>query len=160
MSSSYTLSYSNEIYHPYDDYVDSITSTEFSHYDADDNLRTGCNLQDANGVLQVYRTTGATRILVANNVGTVNYSTGVVSLAKFKPTAIGDGTANLHVTVALASSDVVPLRDQILLITNNNITVSMIDTYGTGTSTAGSSSVTSGATGGGSSGGGGTGSSY
>ncbi len=160
VSSSYTLSYSNEIYHPYDDYVDSITSTEFSHYDADNNLRTGCNLQDANGILQVYRTTGATRILVANNVGTVNYSTGVVSLAKFKPTAIGDGTANLHVTVALASSDVVPLRDQILLITNNNITVSMIDTYGTGTSTAGSSSVTSGATGGGSSGGGGTGSSY
>ena len=45
----------------------------------------------------------------------------VVALAGFKPVTIGDGTANLAVTVALASSDVVPVRDQILLITNNNI---------------------------------------
>ena len=160
VSSSYTLSYSSEIFHPYTDYVDSVTSTEFSHYDADDTLRTGCNIQDSNGVLQVYRTVGTTRIIVANNVGTVTYGSGVVALAGFKPTSIGDGTANLAVTVALASSDVVPVRDQILLITNNNITVSMVDTYGTGTSTTGSSSTVSGSTAGGTSGSGGSGSSY
>ena len=79
----------------------------------------------------------------------------------FKPVSIGDGTANLSVTVALASSDVTPVRDQILLITNNNITVSMVDTFGTGTSTTGgTSSTTSGATAGGTSGSGGSGSSY
>ena len=160
VSSSYTLDYFNEIFHPYTDYVDSITSTEFAHYDADDNLQTTCNLQDANGVLQVYRTTGSTRIIVANNVGTVTYGSGSVNLAGFRPISIGDGTANLSVTVALASSDVVPVRDQILLITNNNITVSMKDTYGTGTSTTQGSSVASGSTGGGSSGSGGSGSSY
>ena len=160
VSSSYTLSYSSEIFHPYTDYVDSVTSTEFSHYDADDTLRTTCNLQDTDGVLQVYRTVGTTRIIVANNVGTVTYGSGVVALAGFKPTSIGDGTANLAVTVALASSDVVPVRDQILLITNNNITVSMVDTYGTGTSTTGSSSTVSGSTAGGTSGSGGSGSSY
>jgi len=160
VSSSYTLTYSNEIFHPYNDYVDSVTSTEFSHYDADDTLRTGCNIQDSNGVLQVYRTVGSTRIIVANNVGTVTYGSGVVALAGFKPVSIGDGTANLAVTVALASSDVVPVRDQILLITNNNITVSMVDTYGTGTSTTGSSSTVSGSTAGGTSGSGGSGSSY
>ena len=66
------------------------------------------------------------RIIVANNVGTVTYGSGVVALAGFKPVTIGDGTANLAVTVALASSDVVPVRDQILLITNNNITVSSL----------------------------------
>ena len=141
--------------------MDSVTSTEFSHYDADDTLRTGCNIQDANGILQVYRTVGSARIIVANNVGTVTYGSGKVALAGFKPTAIGDGTANLSVTVALASSDVVPVRDQILLITNNNITVSMVDTYGTGTSTsAGVSSTVSGSTAGGTSGSGGSGSSY
>ena len=141
--------------------MDSVTSTEFAHYDADDTLRTGCNIQDTNGVLQVYRTTGSTRIIVANNVGTVTYGTGKVALAGFKPVSIGDGTANLSVTVALASSDVTPVRDQILLITNNNITVSMVDTFGTGTSTTGgTSSTTSGATAGGTSGSGGSGSSY
>ena len=99
-------------------------------------------------------------VIVANNVGTVTYGSGVVALAGFKPTAIGDGTTNLSVTVALASSDVTPVGDQILLITNNNITVSMVDTYGTGTSTTGTSSTTSGATAGGTSGSGGSGSSY
>jgi hypothetical protein len=111
-------------------------------------------------VLQVYRTSGGNRIVVANNVGTVTYSSGLVALSGFKPTAIADGTANLSITVALASSDVTPVRDQILLITNNNITVSMVDTYGTGTSTNESSSATSGATSGGTSGSGGSGSSY
>ena len=113
-------------------------------------------------MLQVYRTTGSTRIIVANNVGTVTYGTGKVALAGFKPVSIGDGTANLSVTVALASSDVTPVRDQILLITNNNITVSMVDTFGTGTSTTSgsTSSTTSGATAGGTSGSGGSGSSY
>ena len=165
VSSSYTLAYSNEIFHPYNDYVDSVTSTEFSHYDESDILQTTCNIQDSNGVLQVYRTTGATRIVVANNVGAVTYGSGIVALAGFKPVSIGDGTANLSVTVALASSDVTPVRDQILLITNNNITVSMVDTFGTGTSTTSgsgstTSSATSGSTSGGSSGGGGSGSSY
>jgi hypothetical protein len=160
VSSSYNLKYSNEIFHPYDDYVDSVTSTEFSHYDTSDVLQTTCNLQDSNGVLQVYRSIGTTRVIVANNVGTVTYSSGVVALAGFKPVAIADGTANLSITVALASSDVTPVREQILLITNNNITVSMVDTSGTGTSTEGTSSTTSGATSGGTSGSGGSGSSY
>ena len=111
-------------------------------------------------MLQVYRSVGETRIVVANNVGTVTYSSGLVALSGFKPTAIGDGTANLAVTVALASSDVTPVRDQILLITNNNITVSMVDTFGTGTSTTETSSTTSGSTAGGTSGSGGSGSSY
>ena len=111
--------------------------------------------------MQVYRTTGDTRIIVANNVGTVTYGSGVVALAGFKPVSIGDGTANLSVTVALASSDVTPVREQVLLITNNDISVVMVDTFGTGTSTTGTtSSAVSGSTSGGSSGSGGSGSSY
>lgn len=160
VSTSYTLSYSNEIFHPYNEYVDSVTSTEFSHYDENNTLQTPCNIQDSNGVLQVYRTTGVTRVVVANNVGTVTYGSGVVALAGFKPVAIIDGTANLSITVALASSDITPVREQILLITNNNITVTMTDTYGTGTSTVGVSSAVSGSTAGGTSGSGGSGSSY
>ena len=161
VSSSYTLSYSNEIFHPYADYVDSVTSTEFSHYDDSDILQPTCNIQDTDGVLQVYRTVGTDRIIVANNVGSVTYGSGTVALSGFKPVSIVDGTANLSVTVSLASSDVSPVRDQILLITNNNITVSMVDTFGTGTSTTGStSSAVSGSTAGGTSGSGGSGSSY
>ena len=90
----------------------------------------------------------------------MNYTAGLVSLSSFKPSLITDGTANVEVTVALASSDVTPVRDQILLITNNNITVTMTDTAGTGTNTAVSSTTASGSTAGGTSGSGGSGSSY
>ena len=160
VSSSYTLRYSNEIFHPYTDYVDSVTSSQFSHTDDSNTVQTSCSLQDSNGIMQVYRTVGANRVIVANNVGSVNYTSGVVSLSSFKPTLITDGTANVEVTVALASSDVTPVRDQILLITNNNITITMTDTAGTGTNTAVSSTAASGSTSGGSGGSGGSGSSY
>jgi len=159
-ASSYTLKYSNEIYHPFTNYVGSIDSTQFSHYDDDAILRIACALQDSNGIMQVYRTSGADKIVVANNVGTVTYGSGKIALSNFKPIIITDGTANVSVTVALASSDITPQREQILLISNSDIVITMSDTAGTGTDTAVTSTSASGATSGGSSGGGGTGSSY
>ena len=141
VSSSYTLKYSNQI--PVVNGVAQLSSTQFTHEDDNGILRTGCALQDSNGVLQVYRTSGADRIIVANNVGSVTYSSGNVALTTFKPTAIADGTANVEVTVTLSSNDIRPLREQILLISNNDITVSMIDTGGTGQNTAVDATTTS-----------------
>ena len=141
VSSSYTLKYSNQI--PVVNGVAQLSSTQFTHEDDNGILRTGCALQDSNGVLQVYRTSGADRIIVANNVGSVTYASGNVALTTFKPTAIADGTSNVEVTVALSSNDIKPLREQILLISNNDITVSMIDTGGTGQNTAVDATTTS-----------------
>ena len=64
------------------------------------------------------------------------------------------------ITVTLASSDVTPIRDQILLIANSDIKLAMVDTAGTGTDTSVGSSTASGSTTGGSAGSGGVGSSY
>ena len=141
VASSYTLKFSNEI--PTVSGVSQISSTLFSHYDDDDTLRTDCSLQDANGVLQVFRTSGASTIVVANNVGTVTYASGNVALSSFKPIVIADGTANVEVTVSLESNDISPLREQILLISNNDITISMFDTGGSGTVTSISNTTTS-----------------
>ena len=158
VSLSYTLNYSNEIYNI--EGISSITSTQFSHKDDSDVLRTGCSLQDSNGVVQIYRTLGASKVTVANNVGSITYPTGKIALTSFAPTVITDGTANVSITVTLASSDITPVRDQILLIANSDITISMIDTAGTGTDTSVSSTSASGSTTGGSGGSGGAGSSY
>ena len=132
---SYTLKFSNQIKHESNTDV-SISSTRFSHTDDNGTLRTECELQDDDGILQVFRTSGATRVVVANNVGTVNYTSGQVSLTTFAPNAIADGTANVSVTVVPSSNDVTPFREQILLIANNDISISMIDTSGTGRDTA------------------------
>jgi hypothetical protein len=141
VASSYTLKFSNEI--PTVNGVSQISSTLFTHYDDDDILRTDCSLQDANGVLQVYRTSGASTIVVANNVGTVTYASGNVALSSFKPIVIADGTANVEVTVSLESNDISPLREQILLISNTDITISMYDTGGSGGATGISNTTTS-----------------
>lgn len=140
VASSYTLKFSNEI--PVISGVSQISSSEFSHFDDNSILRTECSLQDANGVLQVFRTSGASKIVVANNVGTVTYASGNVALTTFKPIVISDGTSNVDVTVSLESNDVSPLREQILLISNNDITVSMFDTGGSGGSTSVSNTST------------------
>ena len=134
VATSYTLKYSNEI--PTVNGVSQVTSTQFSHYDDAGTLRTNCEIQDANGILQVFRTSGSDRIVVANNVGTISYASGNVALTTFKPTTITDGTANVSITTSLESNDIQPLREQILLISNNDISITMIDTGGTGQNTA------------------------
>ena len=133
-STSYTLKFSNEIKHESNTDI-SISSTRFSHNDDNGTLREDCELQDDDGILQVFRTSGADRVVVANNVGTVTYGTGVVALTSFAPTAISDGTTKLSVTVEPESNDVKPYREQILMIANSDISLSMVDTSGTGKAT-------------------------
>ena len=133
-STSYTLKFSNEIKHDSNTDI-SISSTRFSHNDDNGTLREDCELQDDDGTLQVFRTSGADRVVVANNVGSVTYGTGIVALTSFAPTAISDGTSELSVTVEPESNDVKPYREQILLIANSDISLSMVDTSGTGKAT-------------------------
>ena len=140
VSTSYTLKFSNKI--PTVSGVAQVSSTQFSHYDDSGILRTSCALQDSNGVLQVYRTSGTDRIIVANNVGAVSYTSGNVALTTFKPTAITSGAANVDVTITLDSNDISPLREQILLIANSDITISMYDTGGVGSNTTVSTTTT------------------
>ena len=149
-SAAYTLPFSNQIYHPANNFWGAITSSEFSYRDSVNTLWTGCRLQDDNGVLQVYRSSGDERILVDNNVGEVTYLTGKVALTSFKPVAIGSettgNTTSMDVFVTPASADILPLREQIILIESGDVNVTMLDDAGTGTYVKGSISTTDGST--------------
>ena len=149
-SAAYTLPFSNQIYHPANNFWGAVTSAEFSYNDSVNTLWTGCRLQDDNGVLQVYRSSGEERILVDNNVGTITYLSGKVELKSFKPIAIGSETTGnttpLEVTVTPASADILPLREQIILIESGDVNVTMLDDAGTGTYVKGSISTTDGST--------------
>ena len=149
-SAAYTLPFSNQIYHPANNFWGAVTSAEFSYNDAVNTLWTGCRLQDDNGVLQVYRSSGEERILVDNNVGTITYLSGKVELKSFKPIAIGSETTGnttpLEVTVTPASADILPLREQIILIESGDVNITMLDDAGTGTYVKGSISSTDGTT--------------
>ena len=149
-SSAYTLKFSNEVYHPSNTFWGAVTSGEFSYRDSANTLWTGCKIQDDNGTVQVYRTSGENRILVDNDVGEIIYGSGKMSLLGFAPVAIGsDTTGNttaLDVYVTPSSSDVLPLREQIILIEDADITVTMVDDSGTGTYVQGATSSADGTT--------------
>ena len=85
-----------------------------------------------------------------NNVGTITYHSGKVELKSFKPIAIGSETTGnttpLEVTVTPASADILPLREQIILIESGDVNITMLDDAGTGTYVKGSISSTDGTT--------------
>jgi hypothetical protein len=149
-AAAYTLPFSNQIYHPANTFWGAITSSEFSYNDSVNALWTGCKLQDSDGVVQVYRSSGEERIVVDNNVGTITYLTGKMELKSFKPIAIGSAstgnTEPMEVFVTPASADILPLREQIILIESGDITITMLDDAGSGTYVKGSIATTDGST--------------
>ena len=147
-TAAYNLPFSNEVYHPSNTFWGAVTSGKFSYRDAANTLWADCRMQDYDGSVQVYRTVGKDRIVVANGIGTMTYGSGKVALVDFKPEAIGSSTtgntASLIVTVTPSSSDVLPLREQIILIQSADVDVTMVDDTGTGTYVQGSAATTDG----------------
>ena len=147
---AYTLPFSNQIYHPANTFWGAVTSSEFAYNDSVKALWTGCKLQDSDGVVQVYRSSGEERIIVDNNVGAITYLTGKMELKNFKPISIGsDTTGNttpMEVFVTPASADILPLREQIILIEPADVTITMLDDAGSGTYVKGSIATTDGST--------------
>ena len=148
-SASYKANFSNQIYHPNNTYIGAVTSTQFTYNDTVGNSETECFLDDQDGIIRVVKLKLGIRTLIQNNIGTVSYSNGSISLSTFAPTAITGNTVNI--TVTPAANDISPVRDQILLISNNDVTVTAttdstesigsVVTIGS-TSTSGSTSAT------------------
>ena len=143
-ASNYTVKFENEIYHPNNTYVGSITSTNFTYNDPLGDSQSGCVLDDKDSVLRVVKTVAGTLTEIANNVGSVSYQTGKLSLESFASTALVGNTINI--TITPASSDVTPIREQILLIQTENVTVTATTdlTEATGTVTTATTSTSAG----------------
>jgi len=84
-----------------------------------------CQLEDNNGIIRVFRRIGGQNFLVNSNVGTVDYNKGTVILESFAPTAIADGTDQIEISANPTNRDIVPLRNQILTIETDDVTVTM-----------------------------------
>ena len=77
-------------------------------------------------------------IIYSTNAGTVNETTGTVTLTSFNPTALPTGQTTIDITVKPASTDVAPKRNTLLSInTTTAIITGEIDTMATGGTTAG-----------------------
>lgn len=97
---------------------------------------------DGAGNVRRYRLSGSTRVYSASIQGTINYTTGQITLNTLNITSIenirGSVSTFIEITVIPKSNDIVPVRDQTLEIDliNSSITVE-VDTFVTGSSDAG-----------------------
>ena len=97
---------------------------------------------DGSGNIRRYYFVGSVRTYVNNNQGTVNYDTGQIIINSLTVASIENirsvSSTVIEITVKPASSDIVPVRDQILEIdtANSKITVEE-DTFVGGSSDAG-----------------------
>jgi len=122
----YVIGFSNPIYHPHDGHKPVLRSTLFS-YLHNNSIYLDCSLDDTDGVVRVIqiRVDGSRRIIT--NVGTVNYSTGVVVLEDFVPFSINNGLSTISVTVKPNARDLIPSFNQIITIDPSDITITMVD---------------------------------
>ena len=97
---------------------------------------------DGNGIVRRYYLSGATRVYSNSTQGTIDYTTGAITINSLQVTSIsnirGSASSVIELTVQPASKDIVPVRDQIIEIdiTNSNFTVEK-DTFVAGISDAG-----------------------
>ena len=97
---------------------------------------------DGNGIVRRYYLSGATRVYSNSTQGTIDYTTGAITINSLQVTSIsnirGSASSVIELTVQPASKDIVPVRDQIIEIdiTNSNFTVEK-DTFVAGSSDAG-----------------------
>lgn len=117
---TYNLQFENPIYHPYDGYLGAITSTAFK-------IATNSNWlyldDDGRGKLRVYQNPN-NKTYVNRNAGTVDYSSGKVTLNNF---VFSDYAGDeVKINVEYDNIDIEPVKNQILLLTN--VSVQMFDT--------------------------------
>ena len=129
-SARYEISFSN----PIDDttkgrpasqvygFGNKVTSNAFTYLGYEN-----CYLEDNNSIIRIYRETPNENIAVQVNAGSIDYTTGIITLTSFAPTAFADGGTTLKITATPANKDILPLRSQILTILDADINVSMID---------------------------------
>ena len=111
----YTIKFSNPIFHPHVGHIGAIHSTTFGY----NNYNT-CNLIDNNGTINII--SGDTEVV--NNIGTIDYDTGVLNLTGFNPQSVGQG-GKLSVIAQPRINNVDLTRGQILSIISDDVVITM-----------------------------------
>ena len=137
----YTVDYANPLYNPHSGHATIISSTGFKII--------GSTLEmfmddDGMGNLRAYSLSGGTtKTYLDTNIGSVNYSTGVVTINSLNITSSTE-TAGVTVTAQPSSNDIVPVRNQLIEIDfANAIIAGQNDTIESGGSSAGTDYATS-----------------
>lgn len=117
-SVTYRIPFHTELYNPHAGHLYALESSGFT---LPAFAATMFLDDDGNGNVRVYRKSGTSRIYINNTLGTINYSTGIVTLNNFNPSSIiGD---EIKVTVVPNGRDITPVRNQIILIADAALSI-------------------------------------
>lgn len=97
-----------------------LTSTEFTY-----NGFSSYFEDDGNGNVNIFRfNTDREKVNLVSNAGTINYTTGFVEINNFAPSAYSD--IEIKATATPTNLDVVPVREQILIMNSQDATLDAI----------------------------------
>ena len=147
-ATSYNINFNNAFYNPHSEHNKSsggiITSSAF--YVTGDATNLHYFDDDGAGNLRLYYISGGARNYVDNTAGTVTYSTGKIVINSIYITSVdivdGAASSQIRITAIPNSKDIVPLRNQILVIDFVNTSITgEVDTIAVGDSAAGTDFV-------------------
>jgi hypothetical protein len=149
-STKYNVYFRNALYNPHSGHNTSAGGIlESSGFKVSGDSSTVFFLDDdGQGNVRRYSFSGATRVYANNTQGTIDYTTGAITINSLSVLSVenirGAVSTKIELTVVPSSNDVVPVRDQIIEIdtANSSITVSA-DTFVGGSSDAGVGYTTS-----------------
>ena len=138
-STKYDVYFRNAIYNPHSGHESVLSSTGFKISGNNNEMFLD---DDGIGNVRVYYLVGGIKTIQNPTQGTVDYSSGQVTLNSLSVASIsnirGAASTNIEVTISPLSNDVVPVRDQILEIDVGNSIVNVSeDTFIGGSSEAG-----------------------
>lgn len=115
---TYTFPFYTEVFHPYDGYAGSLDSSEFTLPLFSQQLKLDT---DGNGAVRAYYLDNDKKIIVKDDVGTIEYDTGKVTLINFNPSTV-DGD-EMRINITPTRPNLIPKLNQILLIAETRIDV-------------------------------------
>ena len=146
---TYNIYFRNALYNPHSSHNATaggiLESTGFKIQGSDEEMFLN---DDGQGNVRMYYLVSGVKTYQNNTQGTINYTTGQVTLTSLNIASIsnirGSASTIVELTVQPRSNDVIPVRDQILEIDVANSTVSVeSDTFASGTSDGGTTYTTS-----------------
>ena len=105
VNQSFTMDFSNPIFHPHDGHTPVVVSTKFRYVNQSGTPREGYIEDDGNGYIRLIATVGGDKVVDKSNVGNVNYSTGLINVSGINITSSID-YPEIRVRVEPGSQDI------------------------------------------------------
>lgn len=126
-SQQYIINFKNALYHPHTGHASIIKTTAFKitgstldHYLDDDGA----------GNVRLYNQVGTTKTYVNNILGTIEYSSGKITLTDLNIASTTNTDGTVRIFTIPSSSDVIPVREQIITVDiGNNVIAGVTDNF-------------------------------